>query len=423
MERAAASTVFRRSLRSRELLLFICERALQDRRADLREQHIGCGVFGRKPNYSPGEDNIVRVEMRQLRRRLEEYFASEGKDEPFVIVVPKGTYVPVFEPRAATPVNPVTEHPPLISEPRPEWRRWLQPAAIVALATCCLWMWQAGHASAHKNTAVAEAAGQRDVLWPLLFNGTQQTFVVCADSALVVAETVLGRAVSLEDYLSRAYLAEVAKRSSGNPAFLPNLSIWQFTDIADTRLVQRFSRLNGEYSNKVTVESARNAHLQDFKNGNIILLGSVRSTPWVHLFDSILNFQIEYDAASQMTVVRDRLSRAGEPAIYRSAKPGSSGEAYSVLALVPNLRHTGNVLIIAGTIAESTEATGEFITNPNTSSAFTAGLIKRNKGRLPYFEALLKLELVDGVARNPEVAAVRILPGLPGEISGQRPGL
>jgi hypothetical protein len=428
VERVAASSAFRRSLRSRELLLFICERALQDRRADLREQHIGCGVFGRKPDYSPGEDNIVRVEMRQLRKRLEEHFASEGKDEPFVIVVPKGTYVPVFEPRTAPAAcSPAIEQPaieqPAIPRARPkrQWLRLAQPAAIVALFLACLWMWNDGRRHAVKGVS-AESAADRGSLWPLLFDGGHETSVVCADAALVVAETVLGRAVSLEEYLSRDYLAEVAKRSSGASALLPNLPLWQFTDIADTRLVQRLSRINAEYGRKVSVQSARNVQMQDFKNGNIILLGSVRSTPWVHLFDPMLNFKIEYDAQTQAALVRDRAPLDGERAVYRSARPGSSGEAYSLLALVPNLRNTGNVLIIAGTIAESTEATGEFITQPRTSSAFLSGLMKRHDGRLPYFEALLKLEMLDGVAKNPEVVAVRILPGFPGEHAGQRPG-
>src|SRR5271154_5039423 len=89
-QRVASSAVFHRAPRLRELLLYICERAAQNRLADLREQKIGCAVFGRKPDYNPGEDNIVRVEIRQLRKRLEEYFATEGRDDRFVILIPKG---------------------------------------------------------------------------------------------------------------------------------------------------------------------------------------------------------------------------------------------------------------------------------------------------------------------------------------------
>ena len=51
------------------------------------------------PNpISPGEDNIVRNYARILSKRLEEYFARDRGHEPLRIVIPRGTYVPVFAP-------------------------------------------------------------------------------------------------------------------------------------------------------------------------------------------------------------------------------------------------------------------------------------------------------------------------------------
>src|SRR5258708_20706189 len=99
VQRVATSTLFQRSPRLRELLLYICERSIQNRTEELREQQIGCGVFGRKSDYNPREDNIVRVEIRQLRTRLQHYFASEGTDNPSDILIPKGAYVPVIQVR------------------------------------------------------------------------------------------------------------------------------------------------------------------------------------------------------------------------------------------------------------------------------------------------------------------------------------
>jgi hypothetical protein len=46
---------------------------------------------------TPGQDNIVRVEARLLRKRLEAYFEDEGKDEPVTIVMPRGSYALSFE--------------------------------------------------------------------------------------------------------------------------------------------------------------------------------------------------------------------------------------------------------------------------------------------------------------------------------------
>lgn len=417
VQRVAASASFHRSPRLRELLLYISERAIQNRPHELHEQQIGCGVFGRKPDYNPGEDNIVRVEIRQLRKRLEEYFATEGKDEPYVILIPKGAYVPIIEPREAASQLAVHEREASKAAParwgsRPRWF-WVQTAAILALSGACIWLWRENRSLAPHVAAAARPAGDRTPLWPLLFNENQETLIVCADSTLVVAESILHRSVSLDEYLAG---------DSGTPANLSgdvqelarslaySRRRWQFTDITDVRLVQRLSRLNMDHWDKVSVRSARMTQIQDFKNGNSILLGSKRSNLWNSLFEPMLNFRFEYDEQARTAFIRDRAAPPGKPEVYRAARPGESGESYSVIALVPNLRHTGSVLIIAGTTAESTEAAGEFIMNPGTSSTLLSSLMRRNQNRMPYFEVLLKSGTLEGVAKNAEIVADHILP-------------
>jgi hypothetical protein len=408
VQRVAGSASFQKSPRLRELLLHICERAIQNRPEDLREQLIGQRVFGRKADYSPGEDNIVRVEVRQLRKRLEDFFATEGKDEPVVIVIPKGAYVPGFEPRAPLPVMAETSVP-IPAPVRPSsWTAWTSSAVIVVLALVCLWLWQDNRIARHDLAVIANADSNRGPLWPLLFNADQSTRVVCADSSLVAAQTILRRTLSLEEYLSRDYGA-TASRSPEAKTLLHSLPLWQFTDIADVRLVQGLYRLNANHWDKVSIRTAKTAELQDFKDGNAVILGSVRSNPWNRLFEPLLNFQFDFDEQSRMAFIRNKAPLAGEQPVYRAAKPGDSGEAYSIIALVPNLRHTGSVLVIAGTTGESTEATGEFITNREASAGLIDALLRKNQNRLPYFEVLLQSGTMAGVAKNPEVVAIRIL--------------
>ncbi len=406
VQRVTGSVSFQRSPRLRELFLYICDRAIENKPEELREQKIGCSVFGRKPDYNPGEDNIVRVEIRQLRKRLEEFFTTEGKDEPMVIVIPKGAYVPVFEARRpAQPVEIEAVKPlPPVSTPLRRWG-WAQTALILALSITCLWLYLDRHNAAQQAVASAAAAPKRVALWPLLFNAEHQTFIVCADSSLVVIRTLTHQAISLEDYTSGAYMRQEAVK----PLFR-TLARAQFTDIADARLVQRLYQLSENRWDKVSVRSARTTQLQDFKNGNIILLGSSRSNLWTTLFEQVLNFQFDYDEQLHAPFIRNKAPDPGELAVYRAATVGGSGDAYSTIALVPNLRHTGNVLMIAGTTGESTEATGEFLTNAKTAADLLERLVKRNNGRLPYFEVLLKSRAVDGVARNPEIVAMRVLP-------------
>jgi len=414
VQKVAASAAFHRSPRQRELLLYICERSLQNHPEQLREQLIGCGVFGRKADYNPGEDNIVRVEIRQLRKRLDDYFATEGKDEPLVIQIPKGAYVPLFEARdhAVVTVASPAKVAPKTATSRSQWF-WVQAAAIVLLALACIWLWRDNRDKAQRLASTAPSAPERSAIWSLLFNNAQQTFVVCADSTLVVAEWILHRSIRLDEYLARdpapssSLLNDVGSLAD-SLAF--SRQRWQFTDITDVRLVQRLYRLNADHWDKVTVRSARTAQIQDFKNGNSILLGSNRSNLWDGLFEPTLNFRFVYDEQTRSAMISNQNPRPGEQASYRAARPGETGDSYAIVAMAPNLRHNGSVLIIAGSTAESTEAAGEFIMNSSTSSGFLNGLMKRNKNKLPYFEVLLRSGTLAGIAKNAEIVADRILP-------------
>ncbi|MGD0871725.1 MAG: helix-turn-helix domain-containing protein [Bryobacteraceae bacterium] len=417
--RVGASGVFERSPRLRELLTYLCEQAIQNRLEDLKEQAIGRRVFGRAPDYSPGEDNIVRVEVRHLRKRLEEYFAGQGKGEPVVIVIHRGGYVPEFEPR---------EVPPSLAPAEPEpgpapGRRWGIPAGrpavwlaaflAVGLAAAGVWWWSAGGQFADRSAQAVSRNGQRGPIWQMLFDGQQAATIVCADSTLVMAQSITHQPISLEDYVQRDYGRGAPKLTPDQRSLLHTLQGWQFTDVTDVRLVQRMSRLNTEFWGRVLVRSARTVQLQDFKNGNLVLLGSSHSNPWILLFEPQLNFRFGFDFEPQKhsAYILNTAPQAGEQAVYRAASPGESGEVYSTIALVPNLRHSGHVLIIAGSTAEGTETAGEFLMNREASGGLVRELLSRNKGRMPYFEVLLESGAFAGVAQSARVVAMRILPG------------
>jgi len=102
-QRVAGSKTFAGSQALQCFLLYISERTLSGQGEQVKEQTIGTAVFHRKPDYDPGSDNIVRVRAGQLRQRLARYFDTEGEAEPLLISIPKGGYVPLFEPRPAQP--------------------------------------------------------------------------------------------------------------------------------------------------------------------------------------------------------------------------------------------------------------------------------------------------------------------------------
>ena len=87
---------FAKSERLKRFLSFTVERVLAGDTADLKEYVIALEVFDRSPDYNPKVDAVVRVEARRLRSRLDQYYATEGLQDPIRIQFPSGTYVPVI---------------------------------------------------------------------------------------------------------------------------------------------------------------------------------------------------------------------------------------------------------------------------------------------------------------------------------------
>ncbi|MBV8828031.1 MAG: hypothetical protein JO108_02265 [Acidobacteriaceae bacterium] len=64
---------------------------------DLKEFSIAIEVFDRTSDYDPNIDAIVRVEARRLRSKLKAYYEeAPGRDDPVLIGLRPGSYVPIF---------------------------------------------------------------------------------------------------------------------------------------------------------------------------------------------------------------------------------------------------------------------------------------------------------------------------------------
>src|SRR5882724_313591 len=149
--RIADSRPFEKAPKLREFLLYVCQKSLQDQLGELREPRIGHNVFGRREDYNAGDDNIVRVEARLLRKRLQEYFENEGAQEQLILAIPKGGYAPRFEPRESPAAmveglpsgklvsgNPTVVEASVPVQALPRERAWRPGGTVAALAAVAL---------------------------------------------------------------------------------------------------------------------------------------------------------------------------------------------------------------------------------------------------------------------------------------------
>ena len=86
-----ASPVFHGSRRCQQFLEFVCEKSLAGEGSTIKERMIAVVVFGRPPQTDLGEDTIMRVGAREVRKRLaRNYITPEGAAAEVRIELPFG---------------------------------------------------------------------------------------------------------------------------------------------------------------------------------------------------------------------------------------------------------------------------------------------------------------------------------------------
>ncbi|MFN7996885.1 MAG: malectin domain-containing carbohydrate-binding protein [Bryobacteraceae bacterium] len=97
-----ASGIFAKAPGLAQFLKYVCDRFFEGRADEIKEYNIAVEALGRPASFDQRKDSIVRVEAFRLRKRLKQYYESEGAGHPIQIVIPPGQYVPQFVETANT---------------------------------------------------------------------------------------------------------------------------------------------------------------------------------------------------------------------------------------------------------------------------------------------------------------------------------
>jgi hypothetical protein len=110
------------------MLAFVCEKHFQNQDDQVTEYMLATEALGRRDNFDPQTDTIVRVTAHSLRKRLQEIYQTEGVNRPVHILIPLGHYVPSFVHTGADRTLDVRDTP----EPASSWSKQAQRYAHLA---------------------------------------------------------------------------------------------------------------------------------------------------------------------------------------------------------------------------------------------------------------------------------------------------
>lgn len=414
-QRVVASPHFARSRLLAGFLLYIVSETLQERKANITEHRIGVQVFDRPPEYSPVEDNIVRNYARQLRRRLAEYFASDGAAEPLHIDIPLGGYIPLFVPAnspqgSEEPVPGASSFEAATSagasSSATQWKRWIllgsALAAYSAILVGLVWFAVVRHTT---GRSAAHPSDPTEPLWSALFDGTMNCYIVPADAGLNLVEDISQHPLPLAYYMNGSDLRVPLPGLDEHSA--DDLRTQQFTSFVDLQTVSALTRLPEYNPQRVIVRFPRDLQLDDLKTANAVILGAEGSDPWTTLAESNANFRIISGPNMQSDTLINSKPQPGEAASYVSHWNDPAHETFSVIEYLPNLSGSGHILLLQGLDVAGTQAAAETLLHPAVITPILRHATARS-GSIRSFEILLRSKSIASNATDTQVIGSRI---------------
>lgn len=416
VERLASSTYLNKSARLHDMFLYLCEQVLDHSSDVIHEQEVGQKVFGRSPDYDRNADNIVRVHASMLRKRIEQYFANEGSEEPVVIDIPRGNYAPVFHKRAVVPgaksVVDIVYPPPSATALRQGARKLSFFIALSAVLACLVFalLWRIRVLEQRDRAALPNHPTIRQ-FWSAIFSSDKPTNIVLDDAVLGYFQELTGYQVPLSEYFDRSYVRSIEGAAAKSPlghAGSESLILKRQSSYANSSLLLKLTPMAGALHNTPKLHFARDFSFRELKADNTILLGNSRSNPWIEPFEAHMALRWKFDSSMGAYYPVDSVGGAADENKYNmSSQNGEPRELYATVSLLPNLSGTGKVLIISGTGGAAVGSALDFLTDGNSLSQLRSRLPQAKSTDFPYFEALLRVKSRSTLPRDTTIVICR----------------
>jgi hypothetical protein len=427
MNRLLETSHFRNSRRYPALFRFIVEETLEGRGEYLKERLLGVRVFDRPADYDTAADPIVRVTIAEIRKRIAQYYHEEAHDSEMRIELPQGRYVPEFHfskdersdhQQASESMHlgaelQIAEYAGVHSEVQPTATssamsgrkrrfsstvRWVLGATTVILIVLGAGvLWKYAYPSA------------LDELWkPFLAN--RRTVIFCLPVGAKTGEaTAAAAGILVGDYASTpgqvVPQASPAYESSPASTFLAYQILDENVVFSDALATLRISNYLATRNRRSNFRPNVLATLDDLRQGPVVLVGGL-DNQWTLRALASLRYRFAGTNQEQYWIVDTKNPAMKDWMLDPKVPLADVNRDFAIIARIHD-ESTGQVeMIVAGVGMSGTAAAGEFLVDPQQVEE-----LRRRVGsgfRDHDFEAVLSMDVVNGIAGSPRILSVAV---------------
>jgi len=383
LEKISNSSEFVASKIYASYLIYLVEATNQGR--PLKEITIAIEFFGKDSTFNPAEDTIVRAHTYTLRKKLENYYLNEGKDDEYQLKIPKGHYEAKF-----VQVTDELYH-------SKKFLRWLKKKyylVIIGLLVCLVaffcFEYQANLRQLHKYQFVEK----NDPIWKDYLRSQLPIMVVVGDHFFFdeynpkykqVVSIRDGRINSVEDLEAlKTRYPDDSVRPTEEPYF-PYHSIWSLPPILNMLFA---------VDQKPLMRKSSSISPQILGEYNIIFVGSIK-TLYI-LKHTLSNSHFSFEILPHKITYTPPDSSA--PQIFRTSLHSTGPNEDLVLALKLPGPMNNSIFIIASYHSLGAPEVVTYLTQASTRANIERKFIEKY-GEMPrFFEILFRVTGIDKTA-------------------------
>jgi hypothetical protein len=411
LDSVLSSGILERAPSLAHLLTYVCSKYFDGAGEQIKEYNIAVEALGRPPDFDQKKDSIVRVEAHKLRKRLREYYKSEGADRPVRIEIPPGQYTPKFifqhapaesdKPESRFTAAESTFAPSLpverlaearIAPANTHRRRWLGIAAAgVIILSVVITL------SFHRKTSL-------DLFWAPV---TQQPGPVLISMGQPIVYTLVSAQAQASLHGLGASQPPLESPTDVAPGkkdlvILPD----RYVALGDAFCLVRLTALFERYGKPYRIRGQKSTSFADLRENPAVLIAAF-DNQWTLHTTGQLRFTFVKDSAHDIDMVRDSQHPENTDWKLVGAWPyWDVANDYAIISRVRDINSDRPVVIAAGITQYGTMSTGEILTTPEYLSEAISQL--PNDWHKKNLQIVLRVPVVRGAPGRPRVLATHV---------------
>lgn len=385
VEKVLHGNSFTSSETLRALLRYLAQSTVQSPGQRPKEHEIATRLLGSPSDFDPKLDPVVRVQVSRLRSKLAEYYVSEGVNDRVYIEIPKGAYLlrPTYRAQIAPPVPALPAESGTTSL-RHTSRSWLAVAimAVLGLAGTAAW-WEL-------VTSVPDHGIRQ--FWRPFLESNKEPLVIFANPKMVGSST---SGLRLYD----------SERDQGTPVNS------NYAGVGEVMAAAEISRMFSHLGRHIRLKPSQLFSWDDAKAYNLIFMGAPPHN--VSLLRLPIGRKLKLkpfgeEPRPQEGCIRNIQPEKGENDLYCTSYDGAITTEYSLVTLSTGLQDGRIVLVAAGATTLGTQATVEYLCDPERVPQIARLLHLQLKQRMPpQFDALIRCRIRSGTPVSAEVVLAK----------------